>query len=69
MSRPPPQGPFPNPASRFQPQGIDGPSEVMEPARLSWIGWGCHLVIYELHVGTYSPEGTFEGVTLARQST
>lgn len=41
----------------------------MEPARLSWIGWGCHLVIYELHVGTYSPEGTFEGVTLARQST
>ena len=67
MSRPPPQGPFPNPASRFQPHGIHGPSEVMEPARFSWTGRGWHeasrenLVIYELHAGAYSPEGTFEG--------
>ena len=63
------QGPFPDPASRFQPQGIHGPSEVMDPARFSWTdrGWqGAsreNLVIYELHVGTFSPEGTFEGVT------
>ncbi len=63
------QGPFPDPASRFQPQGIHGPSEVMDPARFSWTdrGWqGAsreNLVIYELHVGTFSPEGTFEGAT------
>ncbi len=62
------QGPFPDPASRFQPQGIHGPSEVMDPARFSWTdrGWqgaSCEsLVIYELHAGTFSPEGTFEGV-------
>jgi maltooligosyltrehalose trehalohydrolase len=57
----------PDPASRFQPHGVHGPSEVVDPARFQWSDarWsGCapgDLVIYELHVGTFSPEGTFDG--------
>jgi maltooligosyltrehalose trehalohydrolase len=57
----------PDPASRFQPRGVHGPSEVVDPARFEWSddGWrGCSardLVVYELHVGTFSPEGTFAG--------
>lgn len=58
---------FPDPASRFQPEGVHGPSEVIDPARFRWTdrGWSPppleRLVIYELHVGTFSPEGTFAG--------
>ena len=58
---------FPDPASRFQPQGVHGPSQVMDP-HFSWEdeGWcGIPLrdyVIYELHVGTFTPEGTFEAI-------
>ncbi len=57
----------PDPASRFQPQGVHGPSQVTD-ARFDWTdnSWrGPPLrryVIYELHVGTFSPEGTFDGV-------
>ena len=63
------RGPYPDPASRFQPEGVHGPSEVVDPARFAWTdgGWcgvaAADLVIYELHVGTFSPEGTFDGVT------
>jgi maltooligosyltrehalose trehalohydrolase len=63
------RGPFPDPASRSQPEGVHGPSEVIDPARFAWTdaGWKgiapADLAIYELHVGTFSPEGTFEGVT------
>ena len=63
------QPPFPDPASRFQPQGVHGPSEVVDPSAYRWndAAWGGiadqrALVFYELHVGTFSPEGTFEGV-------
>ncbi len=62
-------GPFPDPASRFQPEGVHGPSEVVDPAGFRWSDhdWRgvarTSLVIYELHVGTFTPEGTFEGVT------
>ncbi|MCI0680767.1 MAG: malto-oligosyltrehalose trehalohydrolase [Gemmataceae bacterium] len=62
------QGPFPDPASRFQPEGVHGPSEVIDPTRFnwtdaSWRGIGLDdLIIYELHVGTFTPEGTFAGV-------
>src|SRR4051794_6172759 len=62
------QGPFPDPASRYQPEGVHGPSEVVDPTRFVWSDerWkGLSpetLVIYELHVGTFSPEGTFAGV-------
>lgn len=55
----------PDPASRKQPEGVHGDSEVIDP-RFEWTdaGWrGLPLekyVIYELHVGTFTPEGTFD---------
>ena len=58
---------FPDPASRFQPEGSHGPSQVVDPSSFRWSdqGWhGCQLlgqVIYELHIGTFSPEGTWAG--------
>jgi maltooligosyltrehalose trehalohydrolase len=57
----------PDPASRFQPDGVHGPSQVIDPTSFAWTdgGWGGRstndLVLYELHVGTFSPEGTFAG--------
>jgi maltooligosyltrehalose trehalohydrolase len=56
---------YPDPASRFQPQGPHGPSQVVDPERFSWTDrdWpGVPLqgqVIYELHVGTFTAEGTW----------
>jgi len=58
----------PDPASRFQPAGVHGPSEVIDPHTYewrdtNWRGRPWHeAVIYELHVGTFSPEGTYAGV-------
>jgi malto-oligosyltrehalose trehalohydrolase len=58
----------PDPASRYQPLGVHGPSEVIAPKTFEWknISWGGRpweeAVVYELHVGTFSPEGTFAGV-------
>ncbi len=58
----------PDPASRGQPRGVHGPSEVPHGPQFPWTdeGWRgrplSEYVIYELHVGTFSPEGTFEGV-------
>jgi maltooligosyltrehalose trehalohydrolase len=58
-------GPFPDPASRFLPEGPHGPSQVVEPAAFAWtdIHWpGVALpgqVIYELHIGTFTPAGTW----------
>jgi maltooligosyltrehalose trehalohydrolase len=57
----------PDPASRLQPEGVHGPSQVVD-GNFPWddSGWmGLPLqdyVIYELHVGTFSPEGTFDAV-------
>jgi maltooligosyltrehalose trehalohydrolase len=54
-----------DPASRFQPLGVEGPSQVIDPRAYQWItpGWRSPglkgRVIYELHVGTFTPEGTF----------
>ena len=59
---------FPDPASRFQPEGVHGPSQVIDSSVYSWQDkdWqGCdfdRLVIYELHIGTFSPLGTYQGV-------
>ncbi|HZI17417.1 MAG TPA: malto-oligosyltrehalose trehalohydrolase [Pyrinomonadaceae bacterium] len=56
---------YPDPASRFQPEGPHGPSQVVDPARFDWTdaGWrGRSLagqVIYEMHVGTFTREGTW----------
>jgi maltooligosyltrehalose trehalohydrolase len=58
---------LPDPASRSQPQGVHGPSAVVDP-RFAWTdgGWrGIPLerhIAYELHVGTFTPEGTFDAV-------
>lgn len=60
-------GPFPDPWSRSQPRGVHGPSEVVVPD-FAWTdaGWkGVEpqaLVLYEVHVGTATPEGTFEAL-------
>jgi maltooligosyltrehalose trehalohydrolase len=57
----------PDPASRFQPRGVHGPSQVVNPdfswKDHGWIGlpWRDYI-IYELHVGTFTPEGTFEAI-------
>ncbi|HWG75410.1 MAG TPA: malto-oligosyltrehalose trehalohydrolase [Steroidobacteraceae bacterium] len=55
----------PDPASRYQPQDVHGPSEVIDPCAYTWRdgGWRGRpwheAVLYELHVGTFTPEGTF----------
>jgi malto-oligosyltrehalose trehalohydrolase len=57
-----------DPASRLNPEDVHGPSQVVDPMDFDWTddGWHCRpwheAVIYELHVGTFSPEGTFAGV-------
>ena len=53
-----------DPASRFQPEGPEGPSRVVDPRDFDWptpfVPRPYHEnVIYELHVGTYTPEGTY----------
>ena len=57
-----------DPASRFNPEDAQGPSEVVDPAAHEWNDgdwrgrpWE-QVVLYELHVGAFSPEGTFAGV-------
>ena len=57
----------PDPASRFQPQGVHGPSQVVNPdfpwKDDCWFGLPLRdHIVYELHVGTFTPEGTFEAV-------
>ena len=59
------KGPFPDPASRFQPRGPHGPSQVTNPDAFSWTdrAWpGIRLtgqVFYEMHIGTFTPAGTW----------
>lgn len=58
----------PDPASRYQPEDAHGPSEVVDPASFDWrdVDWKGRpwheTVLYELHVGSFSPEGTFAGI-------
>ncbi|WP_425450056.1 malto-oligosyltrehalose trehalohydrolase [Virgifigura deserti] len=60
---------YPDPASRCQPEGVDGPSMLVDPRSFRWTdgdwrGVGRHdLVLYELHVGTFTHEGTWEAAT------
>ena len=60
-------GAFPDPASRFQPEGPHGPSQVIDASRFAWSDgeWrGAGLqgqVISEIHIGTFTPDGTWEG--------
>ena len=57
---------FPDPASRFQPEGPHGPSEIVDSSfrwsdtEAKWPGISLDgQVLYELHIGTFTPEGTF----------
>jgi maltooligosyltrehalose trehalohydrolase len=58
---------YPDPCSRHQPAGIRGPSRVFDPSRHAWSDAGftatalSESVIYELHIGTFSAAGTFDG--------
>ncbi len=58
----------PDPASRWQPHGVHGPSQVIDPASYQWqdSNWTgrpwAEAIIYELHVGSYTPQGTFAAV-------
>ncbi len=57
-----------DPASRYQPDGVHGDSKLVDPSSYSWsdASWNGvalnDLVIYELHVGTFTKEGTFESL-------
>jgi malto-oligosyltrehalose trehalohydrolase len=59
----------PDPASRYQPEGVHGPSQVVDPREHSWSDFGWRgrsweeLIFYELHVGTFSETGDFAGLT------
>jgi maltooligosyltrehalose trehalohydrolase len=59
---------WPDPCSRWQPGGVKGPSRILDTTAFAWTddGWGGvtadELVLYELHVGTFSEEGTFDGI-------
>jgi maltooligosyltrehalose trehalohydrolase len=62
---------YPDPASRFQPHGHDGPSQVVDPGAYAWrdeawrgIGRDGQ-VLYEMHVGTFTPEGTWAAAAQA----
>ena len=58
--------PLPDPRSGHQPHGVHGPSRVVDPATFTWTdaGWAGRdvrgAVFYELHVGTFTAEGTFD---------
>jgi maltooligosyltrehalose trehalohydrolase len=62
---------YPDPASRFQPEGPHGPSQIVDPSRFAWSdrawrGAGPQgQVVYEMHIGTFTREGTWESA--ARQ--
>jgi maltooligosyltrehalose trehalohydrolase len=60
---------YPDPASRFQPRGPHGPSQVIDPDIFDWHDSQWHgmplagQVIYEMHLGTFTPEGTWEAAS------
>jgi maltooligosyltrehalose trehalohydrolase len=60
--------PLPDPRSPWQPSGVHGPSRLIDNASFQWHdeGWQppelSSALVYELHVGTFTPEGTFDGV-------
>ncbi|MGA0557961.1 malto-oligosyltrehalose trehalohydrolase [Larkinella sp. VNQ87] len=66
--RPNDEADYPDPASHCQPEGVHGPSEVVDQAGFTWTDQSWRglpfrdLILYELHVGTFTPEGTFEAI-------
>src|SRR5215475_5334356 len=59
---------YPDPASQYQPLGVHGPSQLVDHQAFQWADddWKginqSDLIIYELHTGAFTPEGTFEAV-------
>ncbi len=59
------EGPFPDPRSQFQPHGIHGPSRLVDHSAFRWADAKFRAIplakaaLYELHVGTFTPDGTF----------
>jgi len=59
---------LPDPASHFQPQGVHGPSQVIDHHLFTWSdeAWRgiplSEMIMYELHVGTFTPEGTLDAI-------
>ncbi|MEW6053966.1 MAG: malto-oligosyltrehalose trehalohydrolase [Nitrospirota bacterium] len=59
---------MPDPASHFQPEGVHGPSQIVDHGNFRWTDsdWKgiplSEMVMYELHVGTFTPGGTFDAV-------
>ena len=58
---------FPDPATRFQPSGPHGPSQIVDPTQFPWTdaAWKGivnkdQVILYELHIGTFTPEGTWQ---------
>lgn len=62
------QGPFPDPVSYFQPEGVHGHSEIIDLTQFAWSDndWQApplkSMSFYELHVGTFTEQGTYQGV-------
>ncbi len=62
-------GAFPDPASRFQPEGPHGASRIVDPAAFKWSdnAWRGvrreEQIIYEMHIGTFTAEGTWAAAT------
>jgi maltooligosyltrehalose trehalohydrolase len=58
--------PLPDPISRFLPEGVHGPTEIVDPTQFEWKDreWKGvdyrDYVLYEIHVGTFTPEGTLD---------
>jgi maltooligosyltrehalose trehalohydrolase len=57
--------PYPDPASRFQPEGPHGPSQIVDPTSFAWLDSGFQprtdaRVIYELHIGTFTAGGSYQ---------
>ena len=66
---------LPDPCSRWQPDGLRGPSRLFDARALPGVGDGFRipaldqLIIYELHIGTFTEEGTFDGSRRASPGT
>jgi maltooligosyltrehalose trehalohydrolase len=60
--------PRPDPVSRSQPEGVHGPSEIVDPRQFRWEDQDWHgipleeMILYELHTGTFTQEGTFKAI-------
>lgn len=58
----------PDPASHFQPEGVHGPSEIIDHTVFNWEDSTfkgialSEMIIYEIHIGTFTPEGTFDAI-------